>query len=147
MWEGCGSTLQRRALCLLSGSYFSMLLYLQVDAIISSLDWLLFEGKHMMDAIHQCNAQMRIFLALKQHDKLRTVFTKLPSDCLAQAMKMTDIDQSNVIKEYICFKTYLVSMVLSLHCWHSQCVIFPRFTFFKGTNIMPHKYSLSDRCS
>ena len=64
-----------------------------------------------MDAVHQCNAQMRIFLALKQPSRLRVVFNKLPYDCVAQANKITDIERSNVIKEYICFKTYLVRFI------------------------------------
>ena len=82
-----------------------------MDAIISSLDWLLFDSKHLMDAVHQCNAQMRIFLALKQPRRLRMVFNKLPYDCVAQANKITDIERSSVIKEYICFKAYLVRFI------------------------------------
>ena len=101
---------------LLSSRYTAldeMVMYcgLQVDAIISSLDWLLFDSKHLMDAVHQCNAQMRIFLALKQPSRLRMVFNKLPYDCVAQANKITDIERSSVIKEYICFKAYLVRFI------------------------------------
>lgn len=33
-----------------------------MDKIVSSLDWLLFDPDQIMGAIHQCNAQMRIFL-------------------------------------------------------------------------------------
>lgn len=43
---------------------------------------------------------------------MRQVYSKLPSDCIGKAMagkeEMELLDDSNAIKEYICFKTYIV---------------------------------------
>ena len=52
-------------------------------------------------------------LALKQYERVREVFSKLPTDCVAQCMKLGNIEDNSLVKEYICFKTYLVCQLLT----------------------------------
>ncbi|XP_067945388.1 nuclear pore complex protein Nup107-like [Watersipora subatra] len=86
----------------------------QVDSIIDSLEWLLIDPEQIMDCIHQCNAQMRVFLAIKDHQRLKEVYSKLPADCIGRALAgkedMQLMDDSNAIKECICFRTYLEAL-------------------------------------
>lgn len=50
---------------------------------------------------------------MKQHQKVRQVISTLPSDCVSKAMAgkadMALLEDSDAVKEYICFNTYLVS--------------------------------------
>jgi len=52
---------------------------------------------------------------MKQHEKVRLIFTKLPEDCVVKATGNShDTADPNAIREFVCFKAYLVNtMILS----------------------------------
>ena len=57
-----------------------------------------------------------VFAAIRKLDRLKQVYNKLPSDCVGKAMAnsetMEQLHESNAIKEYLCFRTYLVRLII-----------------------------------
>nr|XP_054766454.1 nuclear pore complex protein Nup107-like [Lytechinus pictus] len=83
---------------------------------IEAIDWLVFDPSQRAEAVKQCNAIIRIFLATKKHDAAREVFKKLPEDSIDVILRNwramagsvpPPIQDANAIREYLCIKAYL----------------------------------------
>ncbi|XP_078488280.1 nuclear pore complex protein Nup107-like [Ciona intestinalis] len=84
---------------------------------IDSIEWLVFDPSQRCEALKQCNAVMRQFLASRKHEAAHDVFVKIPSDSIeilynewhAQADKDVPLpaDADNAIREHLCMKAYL----------------------------------------
>ncbi|XP_063963328.1 nuclear pore complex protein Nup107-like isoform X1 [Lytechinus pictus] len=83
---------------------------------IEAIDWLVFDPSQRAEAVKQCNAIIRTFLATKKHDAAREVFKKLPEDSIDVILRNwramagsvpPPIQDANAIREYLCIKAYL----------------------------------------
>ena len=85
---------------------------------IDALDWIVNEKSQRVQLLQYANSTMRYFLLLKQNlDATKLVLAKVPNDSLNIILKqynckdpeeLTDLIQ-NTIKEYLCFKEYIVT--------------------------------------
>jgi len=83
---------------------------------INSIDWLIYDPSQRGEAVKQANAIIREFLAGKNHDGAREVFSKIPSDAIDNIHKQwrkkagekpLPSEYEDAIREYLCIKTYL----------------------------------------
>ncbi|XP_041476652.1 nuclear pore complex protein Nup107-like isoform X2 [Lytechinus variegatus] len=83
---------------------------------IEAIDWLVFDPSQRAEAVKQCNAIIRAFLATKKHDAAREVFKKLPEDSIDVILRNwramagsvpPPVQDANAIREYLCIKAYL----------------------------------------
>nr|DBA31102.1 TPA: hypothetical protein GDO54_007008 [Pyxicephalus adspersus] len=86
-------------------------------AKIDVIDWLVFDPAQRAEAIKQSNAIMRKFLASKKHDAAKEVFSKIPSDSIAEIYSQWEeqgmdsilpAEDDNAIREHLCIRAYLV---------------------------------------
>ncbi|OAD62237.1 hypothetical protein WN48_06878 [Eufriesea mexicana] len=90
---------------------------------INALDWLIFYQGQREEALWQTNALIRYFLTNEKIDAARKAFNKIPADSIEFIMSeyptmegtLTNLTMTNnlskrassVIREYLCYKTYL----------------------------------------
>lgn len=120
---------------------------------ISSLDWLVLdeESPQLMELLWQSNALLRSFLLDRKLDQAKQTFAMLPGDIVngayqewkvAYQMKgnsvVASLDIDNVVREYICFKTFFEANESFqkwyvrqefCHFWLTNFILF----FFLGT--------------
>jgi len=102
---------------------------------INALDWIVFDQSQRMKLLEYANLTMRYFLLERQNlEATKNIFSKLPQDTLAiilshynfnssnigghlntenglqQMIDNLPIDVANSIKEYLCFKEYIVNL-------------------------------------
>lgn len=101
---------------------------------INALDWIAYDPSQRFKLLEYANLTMRYFLLERQNlDATKTIYSKIPNDTitivlsqynyqlnqsiatvesnLQQIIDNLPINVSNSIKEYLCFKEYIVSLI------------------------------------
>nr|XP_039263564.1 nuclear pore complex protein Nup107-like [Styela clava] len=84
---------------------------------IEALEWLVFDESQRAEAVKQCNALMRTFLAARKFTAAKEVFQKIPEGSIEVIHRQwkekvpgsTPLppDDENAIREYVCMQAYL----------------------------------------
>ncbi|XP_014246029.1 nuclear pore complex protein Nup107 [Cimex lectularius] len=101
---------------------------------ISALDWMIFYPQQRAEALWECNALIREFIALKKLSTARKAFNKIPEgspELIMEQYRCEVDDQGRVtrhnlppkvdssLKEYLCYKAYLDAQEGFIH-WFEQ---------------------------
>lgn len=57
---------------------------------------------------------------MRQYDRLKQVFAKLPKDCVTRVMRRGEElspAANNSVREYLCFQAYIVRLFQLVHCF------------------------------
>lgn len=90
---------------------------------IHSIDWLLFDDTHRLEALTQTNRLIRNLLTLRKLDAAKLAFQKIPPTSIERILSTTtgqpNQNVENTIKQYLCYKAYLDAHE-SFELWFEQ---------------------------
>jgi hypothetical protein len=124
---------------------------------INAIDWIVYDTAQRLKLLEYANLTMRHFLLERQNfEATKLVFSKIPQDTIStillqynfnisllnqsiqanfqQILDNLPVEITNTIKEYLCFKEYIVSSMTFSFSFELEKLKNNLFLFFKGSS-------------